>query len=237
MIYGIFHQGSGIGNQLHRYVGARIAALDRGEEFGMVAPELFKASSFLKLDMGKSMSDYHIEYPAGKVIPHTNETILDEEFQNENVWNHRIDEVREWLTPDHPYLEDIDSPDDLCIINFRGGEYKYVPSLYLPQSYWDNAIGEMLKINPNMEFQVETDDKEEARKFFPRFYIEHGDTALNWMHIRKAKYLILSNSSFAILPALLGDAKHIIAPKFWAGHNVGEWRMPDNQYKRFNYII
>ena len=42
MIAGIFHKGSGLGNQLHRYVMTRCLSLDKGMEFGMVNPELFK---------------------------------------------------------------------------------------------------------------------------------------------------------------------------------------------------
>ena len=52
MISGIFHKGSGLGNQLHRYVATRVLALDKGYKFSMVAPTNFKGESFMKLDMG-----------------------------------------------------------------------------------------------------------------------------------------------------------------------------------------
>ena len=58
MIAGIFHQGSGLGNQLHRYVATRVLALDKGYEWGMENPELFKGKNFMsvpwKLDPGST---------------------------------------------------------------------------------------------------------------------------------------------------------------------------------------
>ena len=59
MIHGLIHPGSGLGNQLHRYVATRVLALDKGYDFGMVAPELFKGKDFMDLDIGKPM---HFRY-------------------------------------------------------------------------------------------------------------------------------------------------------------------------------
>lgn len=229
-IFGVFHSGSGLGNMLHRYVGARVLALDSNREFGMVAPDLFKGASFMDLDMGKVITDYHIEEPSGKVIPHTIETVVDGEFQGFEYFGDKLDEVREWLK-----VEPLDLPDDLCVINFRGGEYVGVRDLFLPQEYWDEAIEMMKAKYPDIRFEVHTDDPVTARQFFPDYEII-SDIALNWRSIRYAKHLILSNSSFAILPALLGDAKEIIAPEFWAGYNKKVWIMEDNKYDRFTYI-
>lgn len=227
MVYGIFHKGSGLGNQLHRYVATRCLALAYKEDFGMVAPDLFKGDSFLNLDMGDAITEYEIEYPSGKVVADVD--TIDGEFQGEEVWEKHIDDVREWLK-----VNPINYSDNLCIINFRGGEYVGVPDLFLPKAYWDKAIAEMLKINHRMKFEVHTDDPVTASKFFDFPIISNIE--LNWRSIRYAKYLILSNSSFAILPALLGEAKEIIAPKYWARYNTKEWINPDNNYKRFKYI-
>ena len=229
MIFGLLHKGSGLGNQLHRYVGTKIIAMEKGEPHSMIAPELFKGKDFMKLDIEPNDIKYTIKEPSGEVVPESYEGVLDQEFQGEADFIRHLDKVREWLkTPS------FDMADDLCIINFRGGEYKYVPDLYLPQEYWDRAIAQMREINPAMRFEVHTDDPVEARKFF-EFPIVSG-MPWNWQSIRYAKYLILSNSSFAILPALMGDAKEIIAPKFWAGYNKGYWQREDNQYARFTYI-
>jgi len=228
-LYGILHAGSGLGNMLHRYVGTRVLALDSGRDFGMVAPELFKGKDFMNLDMGKTGIEYHIETPAGKVIPHTTEMVVDGEMQGSQYFIHRLGEVREWLK-----VEPLDLPYDLCIIGFRGGEYVGVKDLFLPQSYWDEAISRMREINPQMKFEVHTDDVETAMQFFP-FECIH-DIGLNWRSVRYANYLIIANSSFFIFPALLGNAQIIIAPLHWAGHNKGVWQLEDNNYTRFTYI-
>ncbi len=232
MIAGIFHEGSGLGNQLHRYVGTRVMAEDRGEIHTMVAPELFKGSSFMNLDMGAGIKfDYQIEYPAGKVVIENTQgfDILDGEFQGSLYFEHRLKEVDKWLK-----VEPLEMPDDLCVIGFRGGEYVGVPELFLPESYWEAAIHQMRLKHPNMRFEVHTDDVETAKQFFP--YPVIHDIGLNWRSVRYAKHLIIANSSFYILPALLGDAEEIIAPKWWAGHNKGFWQTPENYYKRFTYL-
>lgn len=231
MIYSIMHKGSGLGNQLHRYVALRALAMAKNESFGVIAPDLFKGSSFVDIDMGNSSDEYEIEYPSGKVIPKIEGKILDGEFQNEAIFGPITHLINEWLP-----VEELDIPDDVCVINFRGGEYTAFPELFLPKEYWDMAIKEMLEIDENMVFEVHTDDQETAKQFFPDFNIIQN-ISLNWRSIKYAKYLILSNSSFAILPAYLSDAELIIAPKYWARYNTKEWINPDNAtYSKFKYI-
>jgi len=105
MIAGIMHQGSGLGNQLFRYIATRVLALDRGYDFGMVAPELFKGKDFMNLDMGTKMEiPYTILSGSGYVLPEGNiweektkyynpefnfiedNTIIDGEFQDERYF-------------------------------------------------------------------------------------------------------------------------------------------------------
>jgi len=246
MITGIFHQGSGIGNQLARYVMTRVLALDKGLEFGMKNPELFKGQSFMNLDMGKEYNGHDYEYVEKRInneqgvdirdydweglLTIKDNTLIDGEFQGYKYYIHHLDKIKEWLK-----VEPLDMPDDVCVINFRGGEYVGVKDLFLPKEYWDLAISKMKIINPDMVFEVHTDDMETAIQFFPDYKIIR-DIAINWRSIRYAKYLILSNSSFAILPALLGDAVTIYAPLHWAGRNVGYWKMRQNEYNRFIHI-
>lgn len=248
MIASIFHSGSGLGNQLHRYVMARVLALDKEYDFGMLNPDLFKESSFMHLDMGDKACDcLEINSPfyEKKIVengldirsydPEINfvedNTVIDGEFQDPRYFEHRLPEIREWLK-----VESLDMPDDLCIINFRGGEYTIFPDLFLIKAYWDTAIEIMKEKYPYIRFEVHTDDPETARKFFPNYPIIQ-DIGLNWRSIRYAKHLILSNSSFAILPALLNEnVKEIIAPRYWARHNTKVWAQPSNYYKQFMYI-
>ncbi len=246
MIAGIFHQGSGLGNQLHRYVMTRVLAKDMNTHFGMENPNNFKGSSFMKLDMGQQITGIQHNYTEPRILHPDgsdirdydwniknidNNTLIDGEFQGENYYKHRLGEIREWLS-----VSPLDIPENRCVINFRGGEYVYVKDLFLSHHYWDKAIEMMRDINPNMKFQVHTDDTETARSFFPDFEIIQ-DIGINWRSVRYAHYLILSNSSFAILPALLNEnVKMIIAPKYWAGYNKCYWQLRQNNYKKFNFI-
>lgn len=242
MITGIFHKGSGLGNQLFRYVFTRTKAQELGVDFGIENPENFKGS-FIHLDMGKPPEGITTLYFEEKVLnpqghdirPYDTKsrlirdnTEVDGEFQDPKYFN--IDEVREWLK-----VSPREMPDNLCVIGFRGGEYVGVKDLFLPKSYWIKAIRKMLEKYPDMEFEVHTDDVSTAKEFFPDFPCIH-DIELNWRSVRYAKHLIIANSSFYILPALLGDAQEIIAPLYWAGHNKGFWQLPQNQYDKFTYI-
>lgn len=258
MIAGIMHKGSGIGNQLHRYVAARVLAEDKGFSFGMVAPENFKAS-FITVDLGNRVDCAWTLAEGGKVIPISSmasfeekkvlengvdirgydpewnfvqdNTIIDGEFQDERYFIHRLPDIRKWLR-----TEFVAFPDNLCILGFRGGEYKAFPDLFLTRDYWDKAIEIMKQERPDMKFAVVTDDVEEAKRWFPDYNVYH-DERMDWLMVRGAKYVVVSNSSFYILPALLSERRgKIIAPKYWARRNTGTWATNQNYYSKFTYI-
>lgn len=251
MIAGIFHQGSGLGNQLHRYVATRVLALDKGYEWGMEGEHLFKGKSFINIDVGvgigiMDLASMSQRFNEKKVVengvdvrsydPEINfvqdGTVIDGEFQDLRYFEHRLDEVREWLK-----VEILDMPEDVCVIGFRGGEYVGVKDLFLLWDYWGPAIEMMKELNPKMKFEVHTDDPAAAANYFPDYKIIQ-DIAINWRSVRYAKYLIIANSSFYILPALLNQnlKAPVIAPRYWARRNLGVWALPQNYYKQFNYI-
>lgn len=254
MIAGIFHSGSGLGNQLFRYVATRVLAKDKGYEWGMINPQNFKGDSFMEIDKGiggdvvwEINHDPQWNYWFEKEVRDSNgvdirsydpeinfvedNTTIDGEFQDPRYFEHRINEVREWLK-----VKPLKMSDDLCVIGFRGGEFYTVPDLGLPKSYYDEAIAMMRKKYPDMRFEVHTDDPQKAKEFFPDFKITH-DIGLNWRSVRYAKHLIIANSSFYILPALLNeDVKEVIAPRYWARRNTSVWALPQNWYRQFLYI-
>lgn len=254
MISGIFHQGSGLGNQLFRYLAVRCLALDKGYEWGMMNPENFKGHFFKDFDFGKPINDpfdnsfieERVNNPQGidirpydkRIKDIKDNTLIDGEFQDPKYFMHHIDEIREWLkcepqTFNIPFV----GQEDICVLNIRGGEYCGVDDLFLKKDYWEKAMENMRKIRPNMRFGIVTDDIALAQSTFPNFPIKH-EIQYDWACINNAQYLILSNSSFAILPALLNkNAKMIIAPKYWARHNVsdGYWALEQNKYPQFTY--
>lgn len=246
MITGIFETGAGLGNQLHEYIMTRVLALDKSFEFSMIFPEYFKGSHFMKLDMGVPTKGLLYEYREKKVLNKDGNDIRDYDwdgvlkvkdmtlvngyFQGEQYFEHHLDKIREWLK-----VEPLEMSENTCVIGFRGGEYVGVADLFLPQAYWKKAI-EIMKLKYiHIKFEVHTDDPRTARRFFPNFPIVYN-VELNWRSVRYAKHLIIANSSFYILPALLGNAKEIIAPKGWAGYNKGYWQLEQNFYKKFTYI-
>ena len=284
MIAGYFHQGSGLGNQLHRYVATRVLATDRGVDYGMIynpdgsgKEEGFKGKFFLGQPNLVALPDYP-EWQEKKVIengvdirsydPEINfvedDTIIEGEFQDPRYFEHRLEEIDEWLK-----VEPIVIPDDTCVIGFRGGEYSVFPELYLTKEYWEKGI-EIMKERDITKFEVHTDDPERAREFFPDYPIIH-DVGINWRSMRYARHAIIANSSFYILPRLLRHyewdrrvgcttcfdgyceeckykdcscshwggqhgAVTTIAPRYWARRITQVWALPSNFYKQFLYV-
>lgn len=252
MIAGIFHQGSGLGNQLFRYITVRSLALDKGYEWGMYyqgdgsgKEEGFKGESFMNIDKGKPvvMVGNFNSFTEKKVVengidirgydPEINfiedNTVIDGEFQDMRYWGYHLSEINEWLK-----VEPIDVPDDVCVIGFRGGEYTLYPDLFLTEEYWQKGIKLMREINPKMKFEVHTDDVATASRFFPDCQITH-DIGVNWRSMRYAKHALIANSSFFIFPRLLNGGV-TISPRGWARRNVGVWALPQNYYPQFFYI-
>lgn len=260
MIHGILHTGSGLGNQLHRYVATRVLAEDKGLEFSMIGQENFKGKDFMEVDLGKPNNITYSIGPGGEVLPNTqlarfsekkvlengvdirsydpeinfveDNTIIDGEFQDSKYFNHRLEDVAHWLKTKQLWM-----PDDTCVIGFRGGEFQYIPDLFLPREYYEDAMKLMRDMNPNMKFMAVTDDPATASKILPPEVKITHEIATDWRMIRCANYLIISNSSFYILPALLNKhAKMVLAPRFWARRNTGTWALPSNYYPQFRYI-
>ena len=169
------------------------------------------------------------------VFPNTK---IDGYMQDEKYFEHRKDEIREWLKVDQKYELYDYADDNICVINFRGGEYVRHKELYLRKEYWENAVENMLKINKDFRFVVITDDVDAAKEFFPKYEVLHFDIARDYVIIKNAHYLILSNSSFAWFPVWLSlNLKYCIAPKYWSRHNTsdGYWSCSYNITKGWMY--
>lgn len=149
------------------------------------------------------------------------------------------DEIKKWLAVKPEYDCLTYSRENLCIINVRGGEYAGSPELFLRRKYWLDAMRKMRAIRADMEFIIITDDIDAARRVLPEVEAHHFDLAKDYTIIKNAYYLILSNSTFAFFPAFTSETvKYIIAPKYWARHNVsnGYWASEQNIYDSFWYM-
>lgn len=243
MIAGIFHSGSGLGDMLHRYITVRTLAEDKGFEWGMVHSENFKGASFMDLktptatgpfrnmwnekDVRENGVDIRSYDPEINFIE--DNTIIDGYFEDSKYWCHNLKNIDTWLK-----VEPLEVADDVCVIGFRGGEFYSDPNLGLPKEYYWDAIEQMQRINPMMTFEVHTDDKHKAAKFFAGFPTIQ-EIGSNWRSMRYAKHAIIANSAFYILPRLLSGGV-TIAPRYWARRNTkGPWR-PSAYYKQFIYV-
>lgn len=148
------------------------------------------------------------------------------------------EEFGKWFSVPEKFEHFEYASDDICVLNIRGGEYAGAPELFLRRKYWLDAMRCMRAVHPAMRFVAVTDDPEAAGKVLPEVRAVHGDLAHDYTIIRNAHWLILSNSSFACFPAFTGQAKKIIAPKYWARHNVsdGFWASEQNIYPAFTYL-
>lgn len=274
MIAGIFHEGSGLGDQLFRYITVRTLAEEKGFEWGMICNDLgknaFKGADFMSVKFHNSSLVKEGQYiEALKALPIWNEkvvrdengvdirsydpeinfvednTIIDGSFEDSKYWHHNLANISKWFA-----VEPLNVPEDTCVVGFRGGEYATQPDLFLTRDYWVDSVATLYAQYPNMRFQVHTDDPPLAYKIFPAHFeiidnkpishSKHTNMALNWRTARYAKYAIIPNSAFFILPRLL---KHLedptavtIAPRYWARRNTKTWARPACYYKEFTYI-
>ena len=134
---------------------------------------------------------------------------------------------------------DIES-NDVCVINVRGGEYKGISNLILRKEYWRTAIRHFLEKNDKMRFLCISDDIGYANQILDfKVPVAHLSIGGDYYVINKAKNLIISNSSFAMFPTWLNENDpYVIAPRYWARHNVstGYWASSDVWTFGWNFL-
>lgn len=176
-------------------------------------------------------------------------TKINGNMQSEDYILHRKDEIKEWFKVDARYDIREYSNDDTCVINIRGGEYRGSNELFLPKTYFTNAMRHMNAITgKNLNYVIVTDDVGISRHFFPDLPVYHGTLEWDYGVIHNAKYAIISNSSFAWFPVWTSSQNEVtIAPKYWARHNISDgfwacgyaptrnWLWLDRDDKLFTY--
>ncbi|MBQ7680494.1 MAG: glycosyl transferase [Butyrivibrio sp.] len=232
-------------NNIHSRRGMYFMELDLGEEISDEAAAEMHCfqDADERLYLGNSVHDLtrgvYISGAAPSIHQVPDNTLLMGNLQAEDYFAHCMDDLRQWLVlrpeaDDHTY-----TADDLCIINLRGGEYAGDPALFLGRRYYLQAMRQMRQHRPDMRFLVITEDEAAARRVLPELEAHHFDMGRDYAVVKNARYLILSNSSFAVLPAMTSDTlRYAIAPKYWARHNVsdGYWASEQNIYSLFHYM-
>lgn len=174
-------------------------------------------------------------------------------MQSVGYINHRKSDILKWLQikDDNTHLSE-----NTCIIHVRGGDFRGVSETILPKSYFVNSMEKIKLVNKDVEFAIVTDDVQYARNILPdikiigssnlgaedSFKASHhlgGPIEHDYSIINKARYLILSNSSFSWWAAYTNtDLQFLIAPKYWAKHNIsnGFWSTEDIMTPGWNYV-
>ncbi len=166
-------------------------------------------------------------------------TLLYGNLQSEDYFIAHKEEIKEWLRVKPEYDCKEYSRENLCILHLRCSDYMGSPELYLRRQYWIQGMEQMRRINPAMEFMIITNDVKEANKFLPGVPAYNFDLAKDYAILKNARYLLLANSSFAYFPAFTSDTvEYILAPKYWARHNVsdGYWASEQNIYTGWHYM-
>lgn len=239
-----FVNPSQVGNVFHSHRGMYFMDIDMGKEIKRDEMKNFNIyhEQDDRLYMGNSLHDMtngcYISGADPGLFKVPDNTIIYGNLQDQSYFEKYRDKIRQWLHVKEEAESYEYTADDLCIINLRGGEYTNHPELYLDRQYFLNAMHNMREINPAMRFMVVTEDEESAKKVLPELEIHHFDMGKDYVTIKNARYLILSNSSFALMPVMSStELRKAIAPKYWARHNIsdGFWSSEQNIYSFLTY--
>lgn len=250
-----FYDGQGLGNQLWAYVVTRLIS----EDFGIYSPERFKGQHFIDIDFGKkpkhdrTYTEKNEIYNGHSLWPYDKElfnvldgTKIDGNFQSYQYIDGKEDLIRSWIKVTAPNK----TPDNVCVVHVRMGDYKWIPDVFLPRLYYEHAMDYVRSINPDVSFVCVSDEPELAEKFLgipsiggvgeDKYKASHhkgGDISIDFSYLVNARYLIIPNSSFAWWGAFLNTKKEVvIAPYWWAGYSKGFWQTKDIKTKSFTYI-
>ncbi len=230
-------------NNMHSDCGLYFMDLDYGkpsrkEDYGKVFQEkedrLFVGNSRHDLTHGVYITDTD-----RALFGVEDGTLLYGNFQAEDYFIRHKEEIKKWLTVKPEYDCKEYSREHLCILHLRCSDYMGSPELYLRRKYWVQGMKQMRRIDPEMEFMIITNDVREANKFLPGVPAYNFDLAKDYSILKNARYLLLANSSFAYFPAFTSDTvRYILAPKYWARHNVsdGYWASEQNIYAGWHYM-
>ena len=258
MIFTELHKGQGLGNQLWCYTVCRSIADELKMPFMILGRENFKAAEFLDVDFHskdheiiRSEQDCHIfherrfydkemDYIASgydkAVEALSSNTKIEGLFQSEKYFYGDLDRIKKYIQIKDKYKNLVNIPDNTCILNIRGGEYKRHKKFNLPKSYWIDAMNNMRSDYGISRFLIVTDDHKYARALFPDIDIIKEGVAESYIALHNSSYLIVSNSTFSYFPIKTKSIKPIvIAPKYFARFNDrhNRWASPANIYSNW----
>ena len=242
-----------LGNHMWQYAVCRTLAEQNNYEFhiprSFLGAEIFSCSLGVEQELvNQEYYDYFknksfmAQFYNPEILHLQDFTRLVGYFQSERYIIDNKKNIQEWFKlrqENVRLINELNLANEVCVIHFRGGDYKKILDVYLRLEYWQYSIAEMKKLHGEIEFIVVTDDVEAAHTIFPDFSIYSSTVSDDFYIISQAKYLILSNSTFSWWGAWLNQkCKTVIAPKYWMQHNQSEgwWAPGESITKGFNYI-
>ena len=277
------HRLAGLGNQIWKYVVCRVLADRLGYDYGVSHPgwrgpflnidwgkevdynddELIDPADFVPTEQFKSYYREESEpYPevAGevgradpKLLDLSDDTFINGNFQRMSYIEDYRDKICSWLTYDDKYKVTDYSSEDICVIQFRGGDYTTGHAMLTPE-YYHNAMGHMKQNNPNIKFVIVTDDPGTAKRYIPNvpvvgsavseehdplqknigwYYYPGGPVGIDYSILNTAKYAIISASTFAFWPIWTNnELLNVIAPKYWF-----DWPRSDGWWRPYDGIV
>ena len=169
------------------------------------------------------------------------------------------EKILEWLKYDEDKKVRDYSSEDICVIQFRGGDYLTGHSFCTPE-YYEMSMNKMREINPNVKFFVVTDDPTSASTWIPGvpvigsaisdekdllqgsigwYKYPGGPVSIDYSILNTAKNVIISSSTFAFWPVWLNtEIKNVIAPMYWFDwqRSNGWWRPDDSIVEEWMWL-
>jgi hypothetical protein len=286
MIANELYDGQGLGNQLWNYVVCRVLADKKRSAFSILGREKFKGKDFMDLDFGvilrggsspeggpprklpTGLDVYYRERkevirgttvdisrtdPGLLAIPE--QTKFDGNCQSTVYLKGYREKIISWLKIKNDFKK-YSLGDNACVIHMRCGDFAGIKDVFLPPSYYLQAMKYIKKQNPKVKFYCVTDEKEKAQSILPDIEVigsatmtevdsykashhKGGPVGIDFSYLANAAYLIIPNSSFSWWAGYINTrAKIIVAPKYWARYNTsdGFWSTSDIITDFFTYL-
>ena len=239
-----------LGNNMWQYAVARCVAERNGYKFHI--PRDTEVVNLFNCSLGENSpvvkqiyyetTHYNIQKFDPNIFSVPDNTELVGYFQCEKYIINERGKISDWFklknSCEHIYDEHNISK-DACILHFRGGDYKEQPDTYLQKVYWDYSMNYMRENHGVKEFVIVTDDIVAAKQFYPELRVVSFTGMIDYYLLNKARYLIISNSTFSWWAAWLNNSViETVAPKYWFRFNVsdGYWCVADSVTSRFTYV-
>lgn len=231
--------------------------------YGIFHPNRFKGRSFMRINFGSSTRWRGSSVPSRKLPPGISHYFHEPwQFTESGLNVTPYDSARDWIRANmkidgafqsERYIRDhkesladefqstlkVSLSANSCVINVRGGEYRYVEHARLTSKYFRDAMEFMKSKVTDINFIVVTDDAKYAHWLLPELpiishrkipYIRQLNLSptstqigMDFTFVQQAPFLILSNSTFSWWGAWTSKkVKLVVAPKYWQGFNSVE---------------